>query len=57
MEWFKGKYYLLGSTLQNPALVMTHPVSGAPMMKYSPISPQKRACSMTNVIDFSSRYK
>ena len=43
---YRTPHYLLGSTLQNPALVMTHPVSGALMMKYSPISRQKRACGM-----------
>ena len=43
---YRTPYYLLGSTLQNPALSMLDPTTGAPTLKYSGISRQKRACGV-----------
>jgi hypothetical protein len=43
---YRTPHYLLGSTLQNPALVMSDPEAGAPTLKYSGISRQKRACGL-----------
>jgi hypothetical protein len=43
---YRTPHYLLGSTLQNPALAMRDPTTGAPALKYSGISRQKRACGM-----------
>jgi len=42
----RGPGYLLGSTLQNPALSMLDPGTGDPMLKYAGISRQKRACGL-----------
>ena len=43
---YRTPYYLLGGTLQNPALTMRDPKTGEPTLKYSGISRQKRACGM-----------
>jgi len=43
---YRTPHYLLGSTLQNPALAMPDPKTGALTLKYSGISRQKRACGM-----------
>jgi len=43
---YRTPYYLLGSTLQNPALSIPDPKTGAPTLKYSGISRQNRACGM-----------
>ena len=43
---YRTPHYLLGSTLQNPALSMPDPKTGAPTLKYAPISRQNRACGM-----------
>ncbi len=43
---YRTPHYLLGSTLQNPALAMPDPKTGAPTLKYSGISRQNRACGM-----------
>ncbi|MEI7729154.1 MAG: hypothetical protein WCO56_06265 [Verrucomicrobiota bacterium] len=43
---YRTPHYLLGSTLQNPALTMPDPKTGTPSLKYSGISRQKRACGM-----------
>ena len=42
---YRTPHYLLGSTLQNPALTMPDPKDGL-TLKYSGISRQKRACGM-----------
>lgn len=42
---YRTPHYLLGSTLQNPALAMPDPQGGL-TLKYSGISRQKRACGM-----------
>ena len=39
---YRTPHYLLGSTLQNPALSMPDPEAGAPVLKYAGISRQKR---------------
>jgi hypothetical protein len=43
---YRTPHYLLGSTLQNPALHMPDPKTGAPTLKYSGISRQNRSCGM-----------
>ena len=43
---YRTPHYLLGSTLQNPALSMPDPKTGAPTLKYAGISRQNRACGM-----------
>ena len=43
---YRGPGYLLGSTLQNPALSMPDPETGLPTLKYGGISRQKRACGL-----------
>ena len=43
---YRTPHYLLGSTLQNPALTMPDPKTGAPTLKYTGISIQNRACGM-----------
>lgn len=43
---YRTPHYLLGSTLQNPALTMPDSKTGAPTLKYSGISRQNRACGM-----------
>ncbi len=43
---YRTPHYILGSTLQNPALSMMDPVAGSPVLKYSGISRQKRACGL-----------
>jgi hypothetical protein len=43
---YRTPHYLLGGTLQNPALTIRDPTTGAPTLKYSGISRQKRACGM-----------
>jgi len=43
---YRTPRYLLGSTLQNPALNMPDPKTGAPTLKYSGISRQNRSCGM-----------
>lgn len=43
---YRTPHYLLGSTLQNPALSMTDPDTGAPVLKYAGISRQKRTCGL-----------
>ncbi len=43
---YRTPHYLLGSTLQNPALSLPDPENGKPTLKYSGISRQKRACGM-----------
>ena len=43
---YRTPHYLLGSTLQNPALTMPDPKTGAPTLKYAGISRQNRACGM-----------
>lgn len=43
---YRTPHYLLGSTLQNPALTMPDPTTGASTLKYSGISRQNRACGM-----------
>lgn len=43
---YRTPHYLFGSTLQNPALAMPDPKTGAPTLKYAGISRQKRACGM-----------
>jgi len=43
---YRTPHYLLGSTLQNPALSMPDPKTGAPTLKYSGISRQNRSCGM-----------
>jgi len=43
---YRTPHYLLGSTLQNPALNMPDPKTGAPTLKYSGISRQNRSCGM-----------
>lgn len=43
---YRTPCYLLGSTLQNPALSMPEPQSGKPVLKYAGISRQKRWCGM-----------
>ncbi len=43
---YRTPHYLLGSTLQNPALSMTDPETGDPVLKYAGISRQKRWCGM-----------
>ncbi|TWU39632.1 hypothetical protein Poly41_24870 [Novipirellula artificiosorum] len=39
-------HYLMGSTLQNPALSMPNPKAGKPTLKYGGISRQKRWCGI-----------
>jgi hypothetical protein len=43
---FRTPHYLLGSTLQNPALSMPHPETGEPVLRYAGISRQKRWCGI-----------
>lgn len=43
---YRNPHYLLGSTLQNPALTMPDPKAGSPTLKYAAISRQKRACGL-----------
>jgi len=43
---YRTPHYLLGSTLQNPALTVRDPQTGDLTLKYSGISRQKRACGM-----------
>jgi hypothetical protein len=43
---YRTPHYLLGSTLQNPALTMHDPQAGGPTLKYAGISRQNRACGM-----------
>jgi len=43
---YRTPHYLLGSTLQNPALSMPDPGTGKPILKYAPISRQKRWCGV-----------
>ena len=43
---WRTPHYLLGSTLQNPALTMPDPASERPALKYGGISRQKRSCGM-----------
>ena len=43
---YRTPHYLLGSTLQNPALSMPDSKTGAPTLKYSGISRQNRACGV-----------
>lgn len=43
---YRTPHYLLGSTLQNPALSMPDPETGEPVLKYAGISRQKRWCGM-----------
>lgn len=43
---YRTPTYLLGSTLQNPALAMPDQAAGGATLKYSGISRQKRACGM-----------
>jgi len=43
---YRTPHYLLGSTLQNPALATPDPKTGAPTLKYAGISRQNRACGM-----------
>lgn len=43
---WRTPHFLLGSTLQNPALSMIDPATGEPALKYAGISRQKRACGL-----------
>ena len=43
---YRTPHYLLGSTLQNPALTMPDPASGEPILKYAGISRQNRTCGL-----------
>lgn len=43
---YRAPHYLLGSTLQNPALTMPDPKTGEPTLKYAGFSRQNRACGM-----------
>ena len=43
---YRTPHYLLGSTLQNPALSMPDPETGEPVLKYAGISRQNRWCGM-----------
>jgi hypothetical protein len=43
---YRTPHYLLGSTLQNPALTMPDPASGASILKYAGISRQNRTCGL-----------
>jgi hypothetical protein len=43
---YRTPQYLLGSTLQNPALTLTDPKTGGLTLKYAGISRQNRACGM-----------
>ncbi len=43
---WRTRSYLLGSSLQNPALTMPDPENGQPTLKYAGISRQKRWCGM-----------
>lgn len=43
---YRSRHYLLGSTLQNPALSLADPKGGARVLKYTGISRQKRACGL-----------
>ncbi len=43
---YRTPHYLLGSTLQNPALAMPDAKTGAPTLKYAGISRQNRTCGM-----------
>ncbi len=43
---YRTPHYLLGSTLQNPALRMPDRPTGDPVLKYAGISRQKRWCGM-----------
>jgi hypothetical protein len=43
---YRTPAYLLGSTLQNPALSMPDPQTGLAVLKYSGISRQKRCCGL-----------
>lgn len=43
---WRTPHYLLGSTLQNPALAIPDPETGKPALKYAGISRQNRTCGM-----------
>ena len=43
---YRTPHYLLGSTLQNPALTLPDPKTGGLTLKYAGISRQNRACGM-----------
>lgn len=43
---YRTPHYLLGSTLQNPALTLRDATNSAPTLKYSGISRQNRMCGM-----------
>lgn len=43
---YRTPHYLLGGTLQDPALSMSDPATGESILKYSGISRQKRVCGM-----------
>lgn len=43
---YRTPHYLIGSTLQNPALTMPDPQAGGPTLKYAGISRQNRTCGM-----------
>jgi hypothetical protein len=43
---YRTPHYLLGSTLQNPELIMRDSTNNTPTLKYSGISRQNRACGM-----------
>ena len=43
---YRTPHYLLGSTLQNPALIERDSTNNVPTLKYSGISRQNRACGM-----------
>ena len=43
---YRTPHYILGSTLQNPALNMTSPDTGEPVLKYAGISRQNRWCGI-----------
>jgi hypothetical protein len=43
---YRTPHYLLGSTLENPALTMRDPQTGGLTLKYAGISRQNRACGM-----------
>jgi len=52
---YRTPHYLLGSTLQNPALTISDPTTGTPTLKYAGISRQKRTCGL--LFDDSSSAK
>jgi hypothetical protein len=43
---YRTRHYLLGSTLQNPALTMPDPETGGPTLRYAGISRQNRTCGL-----------